>query len=116
MPVVPGMDITISFIFALVITNSAAAPRCIYRFETPLLRRLGDLSYSIYMAHAPILWVLYVAGAKGIIFQTLGVALTLGAAYLLHQYFELPFMRLRERIATITPDNVQAVAETIQQT
>lgn len=112
LPLLVGTDIAVSFIFALVIVNTAAAPHCIYRFETPLLHKLGDLSYSLYMAHAPILWLLYVAGATGIVFQTLGVVLTLCAAYLLHRYFELPFMRLRDRENALPIG--QAVAGTVQ--
>lgn len=98
LPLLAGMDIAVSLVFAVVIVNTAAAPRCIYRFETPLLRYLGDLSYAMYMGHVPILWVLYAVGVKGIAFQSAGVVLTLVAAYLLHRYIELPIMRLRDRV------------------
>lgn len=98
MPPIAGVDIAVSLVFVVVILNVAAAPRCIYRFETPLLRKLGDLSYAMYMGHAPILWVLYAVGVKGIAFQSAGVVLTLVAAYLLHRYLELPIMRLRDRV------------------
>jgi peptidoglycan/LPS O-acetylase OafA/YrhL len=111
LPLLVGTDIAVSFIFALVIVNTAAAPRCFYRFETPMLRQLGDLSYSLYMAHAPILWLLYAVGARGIVFQTLGVVVTLGAAYLLHRYFEQPFMRLRDRMNTLPTVLATATAQ-----
>lgn len=90
-------DYAVAFVFMVFIVNTAAAPHCFYRVETPLLRRLGDLSYSIYMAHVPIFWLLYAGGARGIVYQTVGIAFTLGAAFLLHHSFEVPFMRLRER-------------------
>lgn len=98
----PITDLLSAGVFAVFITNTAAAPRCFYRLETPLLRRLGDLSYAIYMAHAPVLWLLYAAGARGLVYVFAGITLTLACAYAVNITVERPFMRLRERLSSRT--------------
>ncbi len=91
-------QITISVIFFLVVINIAAAQRCFYRVESPLLRRLGDLSYSIYMVHSAVIWFVYASGVRGLLYYGLIVGITLIAAYGLHTYYEKPFLRLRDRL------------------
>jgi peptidoglycan/LPS O-acetylase OafA/YrhL len=96
-PSQPFTDWLCAIVFMLVIVHVAVARRCWYRLETPLLRRLGDLSYAMYMAHAPVLWLLWLGGARGPIYVVGAVGLTLLAAFLLYNGIERPFMRWRDR-------------------
>jgi peptidoglycan/LPS O-acetylase OafA/YrhL len=69
--------------------------------ETRASTGLGQMSYSLYLIHYPILAVLYLALAdRGIapvaifaLLLTVGTAVILGVTYAFHRAFERPFMR-----------------------
>ncbi|GEM_PF-5464067 len=94
-----ALELALAGLFFVVIVNIAAAPKFILRIETPLLRKLGDMSYGIYMWHPLVIWVLYFAGMTGIVYQVLVVVLTFAVAYMSHTYFEAWFLKVRELIS-----------------
>jgi peptidoglycan/LPS O-acetylase OafA/YrhL len=58
-------------------------------------RWLGERSYSLFLVHLLVLDLLIEAGAGWAAALTLGVALSLGAAWALHAAVEAPMLRLR---------------------
>jgi peptidoglycan/LPS O-acetylase OafA/YrhL len=90
-----------SLVYALLILNLVSAPRFMLRFESPVLKRLGDLSYSMYMVHQGVIWILWIGGVRGIAYPVLSVVLSIGLSYALYRWFETPFLTLRERFALV---------------
>ncbi len=99
-----------ALIFALLILNITSAPRFVLRIESPLLRRLGDLSYAIYMVHHLVIWALWIAGVRGIAYPLLIIAITIALAQVIHTGVELPFLRLRDRLTRMPmpPNTLQS--------
>lgn len=67
-----------------------------------LVARLGEASYSVYLAHWPIMSFLYNAslGEPSVVLRITGVLLGLGAGLLIHGFFERPVRLAGERRST----------------
>lgn len=94
------------FLFAWLIVNVSINPNKVFGLQIPVLKRLGHISYGIYMYHMIVIYaVSYVTMKTGIyqkhpvLFQSIyhlsvvGVTLTL--AHFSYQYIEKPFLRMR---------------------
>jgi peptidoglycan/LPS O-acetylase OafA/YrhL len=107
----PLRDWLLSIVFGVVITNLASHPSPTLRLETPLLRRLGEASYGLYMWHRlVILGVITVIGVDGVDVQPIGVyAVVVGCSILTalvsHRFIEMPFLSLKKRF---TPTRLSA--------
>ena len=76
--------------------------------ECAWLRFVGRISYSLYLAHLPIVWLVGAAlGALGVaasepgslmLLALLGTALTVAAATLSFAWLERPFIRVGQRL------------------
>jgi peptidoglycan/LPS O-acetylase OafA/YrhL len=106
-------DVLLSCVYIVFILNLAANPRSLMKWEHPLLHRLGNYSYGIYMYHPLIIYVLLVAcSLLGVadatqplfnpLFYLAAVTLTIGISGLSYHYFESFFLRLKTR-ATVVP-------------
>jgi peptidoglycan/LPS O-acetylase OafA/YrhL len=94
---VPYVDNMIySALFLLLIINVSLTGRPII-LETPFFRRLGDLSYGMYMLHLFAIGIVMWLGAGGLAAHVLAQGLTIGMAFLSYRYFETPFLRMKGR-------------------
>jgi exopolysaccharide production protein ExoZ len=69
----------------------------------PVLRFIGDASYSIYLVHWPVVSALkYVMNSNQLIYLPLAIGLSLAAGAILHIWVERPLLRLfHERLAGV---------------
>lgn len=100
-------------LFLSVILNLSCNPKSIFKFEHPVLKYLGKISYGIYMYHYFIvrLCMIIIQSIFGAnIFPTVGgdimlyvlsVGLTLAVSALSYEYFEKPFLKLKKKFAII---------------
>jgi peptidoglycan/LPS O-acetylase OafA/YrhL len=100
------IDLAIGPAVALALAGVATGrPAALVRFlDRRPMRRLGSFSYSLYLTHAPIVWVVsqrlvdpYVPAGVPRLVANLAVSVpaTIGAAWLFGSVFELPFQRYR---------------------
>jgi peptidoglycan/LPS O-acetylase OafA/YrhL len=89
-----------SLLIFLSALGSALAP--------PWLRYLGKISYGLYVFHDLVLYLTlqlfggYVHTLRAFVgYWSLGLSLTVGIAALSYQFFESPFLRLKERYARV---------------
>jgi len=97
-----------SVIFAIIILNVGTNPRTLVNLENPLFDFLGKISYGLYVYHMPIIFLL-----RALLKSSFGLApvawlvyvLVLGgtvvAAYLSYRFFELPFLRSKDRFSIV---------------
>lgn len=99
-------DFYVSVLFMLFILNVSCNPRSTFKFERPILNRLGRLSYGMYMYHLVIIYFTLIAFSllnlpmdNGFLFNTLLYAIvaggTIGIAWISYHYFEKPFLQLK---------------------
>lgn len=97
--------VTVSSIFALLITHLATSPRPIWRIDSAVTRALGNMSYAIYLIHPFVLDFVWhkvspatfdtLAGQVFLYASVIGITLTL--AYASYRWLEAPFLRLKDR-------------------
>jgi peptidoglycan/LPS O-acetylase OafA/YrhL len=99
-------------VFLILIMNLAANSRVGVSLENPVLSRLGNISYGIYMYHTLcitmciyVLHSLGIADSNLILFNVLlyctSVILTIGVAYLSYEYFEKVFLNFKEKFMIV---------------
>lgn len=90
-------DLLVSIVFTVLIVNIAANPRSLLRLETPLLRSLGNISYSVYMWH--VLVLLTVVRLTTDVTLRLGVIVVVSIliGFASYRWIERPLMRLKYR-------------------
>jgi peptidoglycan/LPS O-acetylase OafA/YrhL len=94
-----------SLVFTLILMNLAKNPKTILSLENPVLDYLGKISYGLYMYHT-IAVVISVKIAMNLnqsnwISYPLTLILTIIMAGLSYQYFEKPFLRLKDKFAVV---------------
>lgn len=107
----------LSFVFLGIILNVATNPASLIKLRHPLLERLGDLSYGMYIWHVPIMYgVLLTLQALGWrdgfneLSQLATIGLTLWGAWLSRRYIEMPFLRLKRRFQTQPSPSPSSIA------
>lgn len=99
-------------VFFLVILNISTNSRLNISLESPILNRLGNVSYGIYMYHTICITLcLYALTYFGldksnlilfnVLFYVSSIVLTLGISLLSYEYFEKFFLSLKERFMIV---------------
>lgn len=99
-------------VFLLVIINLSTNPQVRISMEHPVLNKLGNISYGIYMYHTICVTIcIYTLRSLGIhesnlvLFNVLmyssSIGLTIAIAYLSYHYFEKRFLDLKERFMIV---------------
>lgn len=89
----------------------------VFNLDNYIFNFLGRISYGIYIIHPlVIMFFLYLikdipvsSFIKCVILYTLAITVTVGLAYLSYQYFEKPFLRLKDKFTTIKNTNRKLV-------
>lgn len=98
----PLANLGLSALYTLFILNLACNPRSTVKLEHPLLNRLGQVSYGIYMYHVPIIYlVIGVGWVNDVVVYILVPVLTIGVAVISYRWFEQPLLHLKRRFAII---------------
>lgn len=112
-------NVAISLLFATVILNLSTNPRVLVRLEHPLLDRLGNISYGIYMWHMPITYLVltvlrrYIDGIPFLVLAYVTIPfLTVVSADLSYRLIERRFLRLKSRFQVV-PSTANAELPTI---
>jgi peptidoglycan/LPS O-acetylase OafA/YrhL len=88
---------------ALMIAAMVRHPRLARPFSTPVLVRLGQLSYGVYLLHFPLLlavtWAVERAGASGQMILPCLVVVTLALSWVLFHTVEKPFIAWGRRLS-----------------
>lgn len=89
----PFYDLVFSACTVIFLINISTNPLSLIRLEWAWSKRLGELTYGIYMYHYPMVWIMqhWFSGAALLISV---IVLTVGVAWLSYTYFEQPIMRL----------------------
>lgn len=113
MPLMQIFHVVESFLFLVIIINVASNPNSLVQLRWSWMDFLGRISYGIYMYHMMIitLVIFLVKGriigferlttVQNILVYTLSAGLTIFVAYLSYRFFEMPWMKLKERFTTI---------------
>ncbi len=104
------MILLTSIAFVVLILNMATNERSWFTLENPVLNKLGQMSYGIYMYHYPLLYVVIFAlrtfgvqegDTYSLILYMTTLCGTLGLAGISYRWFEAPFLQLKNRFAII---------------
>lgn len=79
--------------------------------ELPALRYLGEISYSVYLLHSPIIVLLIALGLAGMPFVLVTFALALALATQTYRYVEQPGIALARRITRNRARSIPAEVE-----
>lgn len=98
-----------AFFFAIIILNTATNPNKIVSFDYKTMNYLGKISYGIYVYHWAIIYIVMnlIIPYKhtniffNIVLYTCSIGLTIVIAHLSYFYFELWFLKLKERFSEI---------------
>ncbi len=118
-----------SVFFLLILANVACSERSLLRLEGRLWTFLGNISYSIYMyqylAIGAVLFMfrstqqLTFGPVYNTLFHVACQCLVVGLAYVSYQYFEIPFLKLKNKYALVesttdpTPSQQSAAGQPI---
>lgn len=100
-------------LMGVLMLNATSNPRTLFRFDYPLTNYLGQRSYGIYMYHfiaisIAIKFTQFIFGdhyhslPATLTVYAASIAFTLLIAIVSYRYFELPFLRLKNKIAPIS--------------
>ena len=99
-----GLSYLEAVLFTIVIINVTTRKAIYSQLEHGVFLKLGDISYGIYMYHSLVI-ILVLTGLNyffdgysvtyNILLYTLSVGLTLVLSHLSYQYFEKPFLRMK---------------------
>ena len=117
---VPGFNLEVyGLFFGLLILNVAGNPKTLVRLDYPVFEKLGQISYGIYLYHIPIVVLLinliqYIMPASSglafnIVLYTSGIGITVLIANLSYDYFEMMFLRLKDRRFSALPQKKRAL-------
>lgn len=91
---IPLYELVLSIVVAVFLLNISTNPHALTRLEWGWSKAAGDLTYSIYIWHYPIVWA-WSTLTGGILFLGLSLVTTLAAAWVSYHLIERPIMRLR---------------------
>ena len=112
-PLMPFFHLVESVLFLVVIINVSNNAQSLVQMRWSWMDFLGRISYGIYMYHMMIITlVIYLVKGRIIGFERLDLVqnvlvyllssvLTIFVAFLSYRYFEMPWMKLKERFTTI---------------
>lgn len=103
-----GDEVLQIVLYCWLIVNVAANPRCVVPVGARAFDYLGTISYGIYMLHMPAVyatselfrvtsWWHGRPALYCLVYYGLAFGLTILLAHLSYRYFELPFLRLKDR-------------------
>lgn len=109
-------DALLSVIYIAFILNISSNPHSTIKLEHPMLNRLGNYSYGIYMYHPAIIYITLVfcillglTDATQPLFNPLLnliiIFFTIGTAAFSYHWFEMPFLRFKNRLVVIRSGN-----------
>ncbi|NVJ47627.1 MAG: acyltransferase [Cytophagia bacterium] len=101
-----------SSLFAVIMINLATNPKTLLSFDKPWLRNFGELAYSSYVFHIPLIMVcIYVLGSVfhldlnsltgNLLLFLSSMLATYCISYLSYHYFELWFLKLKSKFSII---------------
>lgn len=107
-----AIDLALSVVYALFILNVSSNPRSTVKLENRFFNAVGKFSYGIYMFHPAIIYMLLIGFDKvgftdtsnpiyNVILYALVISLTIGVSALSYRFFEMPFLRLKNRLAVV---------------
>jgi peptidoglycan/LPS O-acetylase OafA/YrhL len=104
-------EIVLSCLYISFILNLVDDSRFLPFLNTPIFDFLGKLSYGIYMYHMFVIYFLLIFFEKihwthdsflyNIVLYSLVTSLTIGVAYVSHQWLEIPFLKLKKKFQTV---------------
>ena len=102
----PGINQEVyAFIFTLILMNLAKNPASILSLENPVFNYLGKISYGMYMYHtiAVVIGVKisHSFGNSNFVSYPISYILTIIMSGLSYQYFEKPFLKIKDRFTTV---------------
>ena len=102
----PGINQEIyALIFTLILMNLAKNPASILSLENPVFNYLGKISYGMYMYHtiAVVIGVKisHSFGNSNFVSYPISYALTILIAAFSYEYFEKPFLKIKDRFTTV---------------
>jgi peptidoglycan/LPS O-acetylase OafA/YrhL len=92
----PLPDLALSSLIAIMLLNISTNPKSLIKLQFSWSRMMGNLTYGIYMWHAPLVWILAHWLPELALFPAT-VILSLGIAALSYRAFETPFLRLKDQ-------------------
>ena len=102
----PGINQEVyALIFTLILMNLAKNPDSILSLENPVFNYLGKISYGMYMYHtiAVVIGVKisHSFGNSNFVSYPISYILTIIMAGLSYQYFEKPFLKIKDKFTTV---------------
>jgi peptidoglycan/LPS O-acetylase OafA/YrhL len=102
----PGVNQEVyALIFALILMNLAKNPASILNLENPVFNYLGKISYGMYMYHtiAVVIGVKisHSFGNSNFVSYPISYILTIIISGLSYQYFEKPFLKIKDKFTTV---------------
>ena len=102
----PGVNQEVyALIFTLILMNLAKNSNSILNLENPIFNYLGKISYGMYMYHtiAVVIGVKisHSFGNSNFVSYPISYALTIFISALSYEYFEKPFLKIKERFTTV---------------
>jgi peptidoglycan/LPS O-acetylase OafA/YrhL len=99
-------------LYILFILNVSSNPRSTLKLENRVFNSLGNISFGLYMFHVLVIYLVMMAikllsptpldsTLFNILLYTVVTVLTISVAYLSYNYFEQPFLRLKQRFAIV---------------
>ncbi len=107
-----GIYLVQSILFAIIILNVASNSRPVFRFNFPILEKLGNYSYALYMVHMiVIMFVIGLFRANAIeisnhfwpqlALYTISISLSIGICYFIHKFIEIPIAKIKDKYGKV---------------
>jgi len=99
-----------AFCYGILIVNISTNRRSIIKLENPILNYLGRISYGIYMYHSIFIGLgVYLFGSQlstgdfigNVYLYAFSVALTILVSAISYQFFEQPFIKMKEKFMVV---------------
>jgi peptidoglycan/LPS O-acetylase OafA/YrhL len=98
-----------SLVFILLILNVGTNPGTLLKLNHPILERLGQISYGLYLYHYPILYLILQVSRKSTVLNETPytptiilistVVITLLLSEISYRWFETPFLELKKKFS-----------------
>jgi peptidoglycan/LPS O-acetylase OafA/YrhL len=106
--------LALSALYMLFMLNVACNPQSTVSLVHPILNRLGQMSYGIYMYHLAVIYLVIIGlrqlgAANDLLVYGLVTTLTIGIAALSYDHFERPFLNLKKRFAVLDTGDLSQI-------